>query len=384
MAGSLEAMLRPRSLAVVGASSRAESLSGRLLSNLVAAGFTGAVYPVNPRAETVGPFKCYPSLRAIPDALDLAVVMVPRDAVEQSIDECLSAGVRGVVVITAGFREAGEAGAEVERRLLARVRSAGVRMIGPNCMGLINTGTDVRLDATFSPAPALPGPVAFASHSGALGVAVLEAARDVGLGFSQFVSLGNSADVNVCDLLELWEHDDAARVILLYLESLDEPRRFLELASRIARRKPVVVLKAGRTEAGQRAASSHTGALAAADTAVDAVLKQAGVVRAETLEEMLDLARAFRPRRFRAAGASRWSPTRAGRRSRPPTRSPPTGSPWRRCRRARGRRCAPSCRPRRRSATRWTCCRRRPRRTSAGRSSWPWPTTGSTPCSRSR
>ena len=293
MAGSLEAMLRPRSLAVVGASSRAESLSGRLLSNLVAAGFTGAVYPVNPRAETVGPFKCYPSLRAIPDALDLAVVMVPKDAVEQSIDECLSVGVKGVVVITAGFREAGEGGAEVERRLLERVRRAGVRMIGPNCMGLINTGSDVRMDASFTPAPALPGTVAFASHSGALGVAVLEAARDVGLGFSQFVSLGNSADVDVNDLLEIWEDDDAARVIMLYLESLPEPRRFLELASRIARRKPVVVFKGGRTAAGQRAASSHTGALAAGDTAVAALLTQAGVVRAMTLEDMFNLALAF-------------------------------------------------------------------------------------------
>lgn len=293
MAGSLEAMLRPRSLAVVGASSRAESLSGRLLSNLVAAGFTGAVYPVNPRAERVGPFKCYPSLRAIPDAVDLAVVMVPKDAVEQSIDECLSVGVKGVVVITAGFREAGEAGGEVERRLLERVRRAGVRMIGPNCMGLINTGSDVRMDASFTPAPALPGTVAFASHSGALGVAVLEAARDVGLGFSQFVSLGNSADVDVNDLLEIWENDDAARVIMLYLESLPEPRRFLELASRIARRKPVVVFKGGRTAAGQRAASSHTGALAAGDTAVDALLTQAGVVRAVTLEDMFNLALAF-------------------------------------------------------------------------------------------
>jgi acetate---CoA ligase (ADP-forming) len=291
--GSLEAILRPRSLAVVGASSRAESLSGKLLGNLVAAGFTGAVYPVNPRAETVGSFKCYPSLRAIPDALDLAVVMVPKDAVEQSIDECLSIGVKGVVVITAGFREAGEAGAEVERRVVERVRRSGVRMIGPNCMGLINTESDVRMDASFTPAPALPGVVAFASHSGALGVAVLEAARDVGLGFSQFVSLGNSADVDVNDLLEVWEHHEGTRVIMLYLESLPEPRRFLELASRIARCKPVVVFKGGRTAAGQRAASSHTGALAAGDTAVGALLAQAGVARAATLEEMFNLALAF-------------------------------------------------------------------------------------------
>ncbi|MCJ7440663.1 MAG: acetate--CoA ligase family protein [Thermoanaerobaculaceae bacterium] len=293
MPGSLEAILRPRSLAVVGASSRAESLSGRLLGNLLAAGYAGAVYPVNPRAETIGPFKCYPNLRAIPTAVDLAVVMVPKDAVLATIDECLEVGVKGVVVITAGFREAGEAGAEVERRVLERVRRAGVRMIGPNCMGLINTDSDVRMDVSFTPAPALPGTVAFASHSGALGVAVLEAAREVGLGFSQFVSLGNSADVDVNELLEVWEHHDGTRVIMLYLESLPGPRRFLELASRISRSKPIVVFKGGRTAAGQRAASSHTGALASGDTAVDALLTQAGAVRARTLEEMFNLALGF-------------------------------------------------------------------------------------------
>jgi acyl-CoA synthetase (NDP forming) len=293
VAGSLEAILRPRSLAVVGASSRAESLSGRLLGNLVAAGFTGAVFPVNPRAETIGPFRCYPNLRAIPDALDLAVVMVPKDAVLETIGECLEVGVKGVVVITAGFREAGEAGAEAERRVLERVRGARIRMIGPNCMGLINTEPEVRMDASFTPAPALPGSVAFASHSGALGVAVLETAREVGLGFSHFVSLGNSADVDVNELLEVWEHHDGTRVIMLYLESLPGPQRFLELASRIVRSKPIVVFKGGRTAAGQRAASSHTGALAAGDTAVDALLTQAGVVRARTLEEMFNLAVAF-------------------------------------------------------------------------------------------
>jgi acetyl coenzyme A synthetase (ADP forming)-like protein len=291
--GSLEAILRPRSLAVVGASSRAESLSGRLLGNLVAGGFTGAVYPINPRAETAGPFKCYPSLRAVPEGLDLAVVMVPKAAVLETIDECLEVGVKGVVVITAGFREAGEEGAQAERRVLERVRGAGIRMIGPNCMGLINTDPDVRMDASFTPAPALRGNVAFASHSGALGVAVLEAAREVGLGFSQFVSLGNSADVDVNELLEVWEHHDGTRAIMLYLEALPSPQRFLELASRIVRSKPIVVFKGGRTAAGQRAASSHTGALAAGDTAVDALLAQTGVAHARTLEEMFNLALAF-------------------------------------------------------------------------------------------
>jgi acetyl coenzyme A synthetase (ADP forming)-like protein len=290
---NLDPILRPRSLAVIGVSSKTDSLSGRLFANLFNAGYTGPVYPVNPKAGSIRGLKCYPAVAAIPDAVDLAIVMVPRDAVLATLDECLAAGVRGVVVITAGFREGGPVGAEVERQLLDRVRSAGVRMIGPNCMGLINTAGDVRLDATFSPVPALPGSVAFASHSGALGVAVLETAHAAGLGFAQFVSLGNSSDLNACDVLEAWEHDDAVGSVMLYLEALEEPRRFLEIARRITPRKPIVALKAGRSAAGQRAASSHTGALAAADTGVDAILKQAGVIRATTLEEMLDLARVF-------------------------------------------------------------------------------------------
>ncbi len=293
MTGPLEPILRPRTLAVLGASSRPDSLSGRLLGNLLAAGYTGTIYPVNPKAASVASLPCYPSVGALPARPDLAVVMVPRDAALATVDECLAAGVGGIVVITAGFREGGEAGAAIERRLLARVREAGVRMIGPNCMGLINTDPDVRMDASFTPAAAIPGRVAFASHSGALGVAMLEAAREFGLGFSQFVSLGNSADVDVNDLLEAWEHHDPTRVILLYLESLPEPRRFLALASRIGRSKPIVVFKGGRTAAGQRAASSHTGALAAGDTATDALLRQACVLRARTLEEMFGLALAL-------------------------------------------------------------------------------------------
>ena len=293
MAVPLDSILRPRSLALVGASSRPDSLSGKLLGNLAAAGFTGAVYPINPKAETVHGFRCYRSLREAPQPPELAVIMVPRDAALATIDECIEVGVKGAVIITAGFREGSEEGAAVERRLLEKVRARGLRMVGPNCMGVINTEPDVRMDASFTPAPALPGAVAFASHSGALGVAVLEAARDAGLGFSHFVSLGNSADVNVNDLLEVWDHHDRTRVILLYLEALAEPQRFLALASRISRRKPIVVFKGGRTAAGARAASSHTGALAAGDVAVDALLEQAGCLRAGTLEEMFDLALAL-------------------------------------------------------------------------------------------
>ena len=289
---ALQRVFEPRSVAVVGVSSKADSLSGRLFANL-RNGFTGRLHAVNPRAAEIQGLPSYPTVTAIPGGVDLALLMVPRDAALVAVDECIVAGVGGVVVITAGFREVGTGGAAAERELLARVRAAGVRMVGPNCMGLINTAPGVRLDATFSPVPALAGPVAFASHSGALGVAVLGTAREVGLGFSQFISLGNCADVNVCDVLEAWEGDEATRVILLYLEGLDEPRRFLELARRISARKPIVALKAGRTSAGQRAASSHTGALAAGDTGVDALLRQAGVLRTATLEEMFELARGF-------------------------------------------------------------------------------------------
>jgi acyl-CoA synthetase (NDP forming) len=286
----LRSILAPRSLAVIGVSSRPDSLSAKLLENIVSYGYTGTVYPINPRAERIGALACYPSLAAVPERVETAILMVPAERVMTTVEECMAAGVEGLIVITAGFREASHEGAVLERALVERLRGSGVRMVGPNCMGVINTDPTVRLDATFTPAPAIPGSVAFASHSGALGVAVLEAAAEAGLGFSQFVSVGNSADVNVNDVLEHWEHHDATRAVMLYLESLDEPRRFLELASRITPHKPIIALKAGRTAAGQRAASSHTGALAAADTAVDAVLRQAGVLRAGTLSEMFDLA----------------------------------------------------------------------------------------------
>jgi acetyltransferase len=290
---ALKAILYPSTVALIGVSSKSESLSGMLLGNLFAAGFTGTVYPVNPKVRSLRTLRCFPSVGSIPERVDCAIVMVPRDAVAAAVEECLAAEVRGLVVITAGFREVGTTGAEVERELVRKVRAAGVAMVGPNCMGVMNLEPTVRLDATFSPAPAQPGGVAFASHSGALGVALMEAVSEVGLGFSHFVSLGNSADVNVCDLLELWEDHDPTRAVMLYLEEIEEPRRFLQIASRITRRKPIIAVKSGRTREGQRAASSHTGALAAGDVGVDALLRQAGVLRGGSLQEMIDLARLF-------------------------------------------------------------------------------------------
>ncbi|MCP3957950.1 MAG: hypothetical protein GY719_08870 [bacterium] len=290
---SLEPIFRPRSVAVVGASRRRDSIGWALVDNLLRAGFTGAVHPVNPRADAVHSLKCHPSVAAIGDPIDLAIIAVPRDFVEAVIEECLAAGVRGLVVITAGFAETGAEGAAIEKRIRDRVRAAGVRMVGPNCMGVINTDPAVSLDATFAPTPARRGSIGFVSQSGALGVAILNVAAELGIGLTRFVSMGNKADVSGNDLLELWEHDDETRVIAMYLESFGNPRRFTEIAKRVGHKKPILVVKAGRTAEGARAATSHTGALAGADVTVSALLAHCGVLRADSIQDLFHMARAF-------------------------------------------------------------------------------------------
>jgi acetyl coenzyme A synthetase (ADP forming)-like protein len=286
----LAPIFEPRTIAVVGASRSRGSIGFALLHNLVVEEFAGAIFPVNPHAESIHSLKAYPSVSAIPDPVDLAIVSVPRDAVPAVVDDCLAKGVRGLVVITAGFAETGPEGAALEARLRDRIRAHGVRMIGPNCMGVINTDPEVRLNATFAPTPARPGSIGFVSQSGALGVAILNVASDLGVGLTQFVSMGNKADVSGNDLIEYWEDDDATRVIALYLESFGNPRRFTEIAKRVGRKKPILVVKSGRTTEGARAASSHTGAIAGADVTVSAFLEQCGVLRANTIEELFDLA----------------------------------------------------------------------------------------------
>jgi len=293
MASSLDALFSPRSVAVVGASRSRDSIGWAIVHNLVAAQFTGAIYPVNPKASAIHSLKCYPTLAAIPDPIDLALVVVPQPGVEGIVDEGLAAGVRGFVVITAGFGETGEAGRAAERRLREKVRAAGGRLIGPNCMGVINADPAVSLNATFSPTPASWGSVGFVSQSGALGVAILNVAESLGVGLSQFASMGNKADVSGNDLLEYWEDDPATRVVAMYLESFGNPRKFTEIAKRVGRKKPILVVKSGRTAEGARAATSHTGALAGADLTISAFLEQCGVVRADTIEELFDTARAF-------------------------------------------------------------------------------------------
>ncbi|HMB54644.1 MAG TPA: acetate--CoA ligase family protein [Thermoanaerobaculia bacterium] len=290
---SLDPIFSPASVAVIGASRSRDSIGFALVHNLVLAEFAGTIYPINPKAASVHSLKAYPSVLDVPDPIDLAVIAVPRDIVPAVVDECLEKGVRGLVTITAGFSETGDEGAALEAEILEKIRAAGVRMVGPNCMGVINTDDGVSMNATFAPTPARRGSIGFVSQSGALGVAILNVAADLGIGLTQFASMGNKADVSGNDLLEHWEDDPATRVIAMYLESFGNPRRFTEIAKRVGRKKPILVVKSGRTSEGARAATSHTGAIAGTDVTVSAFLDQCGVLRATTIEELFDVARAL-------------------------------------------------------------------------------------------
>lgn len=291
--GALDAILSPRSIAVVGASRSAHTIGHQIVRNLVEYGFTGPVYPINPMASSICSIPAVAAVSDLGHAVDLAVVAVPKQHVLQVAEQCGQRGVRGLVVITAGFKEVGGAGVELERELLAITRRYQMRMVGPNCMGVLNTDPGISMNATFAPSMPPRGSFAFMSQSGALGLSVLDYAQDYGIGIAQFVSVGNKADVSGNDLLIQWEHDPAIQVILMYVENFGNPRRFLEIASRVTRRKPILALKAGRSRIGANAAASHTGALAASDVAVDALLAQAGVLRASTMEELFDMAIAF-------------------------------------------------------------------------------------------
>jgi len=289
IAASVMPLFYPTSVAVIGASRNKESIGGRLFNNIINADYNGPVYPVNPKAAVVRSIHSYASVLDIPGSVDLAFIVVPSQYVNDVVRECAEKGVRGVVVISAGFTETGEAGSEMERELLNIVRDAGMRMVGPNCMGLQNTDPAVSLDGQFGPIMPRQGNVSMSSQSGALGLAILDYATHLNIGISTFVSVGNKADVAGDDLLLFWEGDPNTDVILLYLESFGNPRRFSRIARRIAKKKPIVAVKSGRTMAGARAASSHTGSLASLDVAVDALFRQSGVIRVSTLEELFDV-----------------------------------------------------------------------------------------------
>jgi acetyl coenzyme A synthetase (ADP forming)-like protein len=261
-----------------------------LFHNILFEGFTGPLYPVNPKAKVIGSVRAYPTIGDVPDDVDLAYIVVPKRHVIEVAAQCAEAGVRGIVVISAGFSETGEEGAKLEAELLDIVRESGMRMVGPNCMGLLNTASSVRLNGTFAPVYPPAGNVAMSSQSGALGIAILDYATRNNIGISQFVSVGNKADVSGNDLILAWEDDPETDVITLYLESFGNPKKFSRLARRIGRRKPIIAVKSGRSESGSRAASSHTGALASSDVAVQALFHQAGVIRVDTIEELFDAA----------------------------------------------------------------------------------------------
>ena len=285
---SLEPFFTPRSVAVLGASPRRGSIGGELFRNILQADFAGSAYPVNREGAAVGGVHGYAAVADIPDVVDLAVICVPGEFVLASAEACLRRGIRALCVISAGFAETGEDGAERQQQLLGLVRAHGGRLIGPNCLGLAVAAPS--LNATFARNAVPFGSIGFSSQSGALGLALIEAAGARGLGLSAFVSIGNKADVSSNDLLEWWEDDEATKLVLLYLESFGNPRKFARLARRVARSKPILAMKSGHTAAGARAASSHTAALAGSEAAVDALFRQTGVLRAETLEELLDLA----------------------------------------------------------------------------------------------
>jgi acetyl coenzyme A synthetase (ADP forming)-like protein len=288
--GELTAFFRPRVVAVVGASRDRNKIGSEILHNLLATRFTGTVVAVHPVASEVLGLKTYPRVRAIPMPVDLVVIAVPAAQVDAVVDDCIAKGVRAICIITAGFGECSAEGRQHERAIVARARAAGCRVVGPNCMGLLNTDPEVRLNATFSPVYPPAGTVAMSTQSGALGLAILDYAKKLQIGISSFASVGNKADVSGNDLLEYWEADPNTAVILLYLESFGNPGKFSRLARRISHNKPIVALKSGRSHVGARAAASHTGALASSDAFVDALFHQSGVIRTDTVTELFDVA----------------------------------------------------------------------------------------------
>ncbi|MBL7183720.1 MAG: acetate--CoA ligase family protein [Anaerolineae bacterium] len=287
----LEMFSCPQAVAVIGASRDRDKLGHGVLSNVIEHGYPGQVYPINPKADEVLGLKCYPSVLDVLGAIDLAVIVIPNKYVGAALEECGQKGVQGVIIISAGFREAGLEGVRMERELVAIAKRHGMRLIGPNCLGVIDTICP--LDASFAAGMPPQGGIAFMSQSGALCTAILDWALAAGIGFSRFVSLGNKADVDEVDLLAAWEDDPHSQVILTYIEGLSEGREFMEVARRVTRRIPVIAVKSGSTDAGSRAVSSHTGSLAGSARAYESAFRQSGVLRAESIQHLFDYSLAF-------------------------------------------------------------------------------------------
>jgi len=290
-ASAVRTILEPETVAVIGASRDEASIGGRLLRNLLTHPFKGTVYPVNPSAPAIQGVKAYATIDDVPGPVDVAFIAVKAPLVAEVAESCGRNGVRGLVVISAGFAETGGDGPARQRELVEICRRWGMRLVGPNCMGVVNTDPDVDLNGTFATVAPEAGSVGFLSQSGAVGIAVMSETGRRGIGLSSFVSVGNKADISGNDMLSYWEDDARTNVVLLYLESFGNPRRFSHLARRIGTHKPIVAVKSGRTQAGQRAAGSHTGSLVAtSDLTVDALFRENGVIRTDTLAEMFDVA----------------------------------------------------------------------------------------------
>lgn len=293
---SLNAVFSPGTVAVVGASSVPGKVGHDIFANILRGGYTGTLYPVNPGSKSILSVRTYPSISEVPEAVDLAIIILTPQATLAAVEEAVRCGVKGMVIVSAGFREVGPAGLQIENRIVSLCREAGVRMIGPNCLGVINPLPAVRLNASFSARMPSPGNISFLSQSGALCTAVLDFAADRDFGFSKFISIGNKADVDEVDLLRYLHEDQETAVIVMYLEELRRGQEFIDVAKEITsghRPTPVIAVKSGRTAAGARAAASHTGALAGSEAVYDAILKQAGIIRAESIDELFDFANAF-------------------------------------------------------------------------------------------
>ena len=296
MAHELEAIFSPRSVAVLGASTTKGKVGYDIFANIIKGGFTGTLYPVNPTANAILSNKAYKSILDIPEDVDLAIVILPPKLALTAIGEVIAKGVKGVVIVSAGFREVGGEGREIEDQIVSQCRAAGVRLVGPNCLGVINPVDSVRLNASFSKRMPQPGNISFISQSGALCTSVLDFAADRDFGFSKFISIGNKADVDELDLLRYLHEDFDTDVIMIYLEELRRGREFIDEVKEItsgSRPTPILAIKSGRTSAGAQAAASHTGALAGSEAIYDAIFQQAGIIRCNTIDELFDFASAF-------------------------------------------------------------------------------------------
>lgn len=289
----LDKIMCPKTIAVVGASTKEHTIGSDIMKRLQEYKFTGKIYPINPKGGVIEGLQAYTTVNEVPESIDLAIIVVNSKFVLSTIDQCHEKGIKGLCIITAGFKETGKEGAELEKQLVEKLNEYGMRCVGPNCLGVVNTNPEISMDGCFAESLPERGHIGFVSQSGALGGGILNILKDLNLGFAQFISIGNQADVNAETALEYWENDDDVHQMLLYMESIQNPANFRKLATRISKKKPILALKAGRSAAGASAASSHTGSLAGADKAANALLAQSGVIREYSLKNLFSTAKVF-------------------------------------------------------------------------------------------